>query len=891
MTSNDTESKPRPKRKVDHIVWKVCTVFFCLTTISLAIFLAVIYLKDGEPVNKQRNARLEDRLPVPRTGDLKVKPTNPKYPDVLHDLTAEELRKVRDYMIWRTNLELVPFENARPNSNYIFLIELYTPEKDQVLAYLYNKKRIPRREAKVVIFHGAWFPHKVVEYRVWPTDSPANHRLIANPIYTRNPIPFNARPLDKVQLFFANKILHNATREAYQLLNESFGLAYHNCTPESQTCLKFIPAVPYYSSTGHRKVWYIAVRDVEGHYLHPIGFQILINQDNVDASQWRVDRVFYNGGYQRTIEQLMYKYKRNVIQKLKVPEPKYGANMYSTFNRRGQLMPNASKRAPQSFEFDGARYTARGQHIDYLGWSFDFRVRTTTGLQIFNLLYNNERIAYEISLQEIAVLFSGADAIHKTHNHFGSSWGIGASTFELIPGVDCPAHALFFDSIHLINSHSPSENKNCVCVFEHNNGIPLRRHYSDNQKGEFTFAGGMPDNVLIVRAVSTLNNADYIMDYIFHQDGTVEVRITPTGYLSVTHFTYDSDEYGHQIHDNVIGNLHTTLFHFKVDLDVMDENNRISTYSIRPERIHHPFVNDRRRNQKRFERVLKQNEKESVIKQGDPTSPTYILVHNPSSRSRHNHHRGYRLHVPESPIGILLNDTGVDSATSWAKYKVAVTKRKAAEDTSSSIYTQMQQHGPIVNFEQFIKDDEHIVDEDIVAWVSMGVEHIPTAENIPTKTTSGSSLSFFLKPFNFFQEDPSISSTDAINITPRARFHDVKVERYGTNTKIAYECVIPSRGPDQFNGTRWMTKAHTEYKDRPYTFDVDSRDRLSRDRYPQDRDSRDRYPQDRDSRDRYPQDRISRDRYIQDRQSRDHHSQDRRSRDRYLQDRYSRHRH
>ena len=40
--------------------------------------------------------------------------------------------------------------------------------------------------------------------------------------------------------------------------------------------------------------------------------------------------------------------------------------------------------------------------------------------------------------------------------------------------------------------------------------------------------------------------------------------------------------------------------------------------------------------------------------------------------------------------------------------------------------------------------------------------HIPHAEDIPNTVTVGNGVGFFLRPYNFFDEDPSINSADSI---------------------------------------------------------------------------------------------------------------------------------
>ena len=41
----------------------------------------------------------------------------------------------------------------------------------------------------------------------------------------------------------------------------------------------------------------------------------------------------------------------------------------------------------------------------------------------------------------------------------------------------------------------------------------------------------------------------------------------------------------------------------------------------------------------------------------------------------------------------------------------------------------------MISLAQFQEDNESIVDEDLVSWITLGVNHIPTAEDIPVTTT------------------------------------------------------------------------------------------------------------------------------------------------------------
>ena len=97
------------------------------------------------------------------------------------------------------------------------------------------------------------------------------------------------------------------------------------------------------------------------------------------------------------------------------------------------------------------------------------------------LYIQDGRIAYEIGLQEAAMFYSGHSPEMSSLALYGSAFLLGASSHSLVPGADCPATALFLDTFHLADSPGPRRHKNAVCIFEQNEGRPLRRHYTSSR--------------------------------------------------------------------------------------------------------------------------------------------------------------------------------------------------------------------------------------------------------------------------------------------------------------------------------------------------------------------------------------------------------------------------
>ena len=70
--------------------------------------------------------------------------------------------------------------------------------------------------------------------------------------------------------------------------------------------------------------------------------------------------------------------------------------------------------------------------------------------------------------------------------------------------------------------------RNAICIFEHDTGVPTRRHnemilYSKGANGNGTaWVGGLQGHTLVLRSVATVGNYDYII-------GARAPRLSPSG--------------------------------------------------------------------------------------------------------------------------------------------------------------------------------------------------------------------------------------------------------------------------------------------------------------------------------------------------------------------------
>jgi diamine oxidase len=220
---------------------------------------------------------------------------------------------------------------------------------------------------------------------------------------------------------------------------------------------------------------------------------------------------------------------------------------------------------------------------------------------------------------------------------------LGPASTGLVPGVDCPNHATFYDTMHVTeSSDEPDVFKNTFCIFELNTGEPLRRHHS-YWKSEGSFYEGLENTILVLRTMLTIMNYDYVLDFRFFQNGVMEVKSMSTGYILGNAFSFMEKRYGFQIHDRIVANFHTHLFNFKVDLDVNGQSNRYETIDINVVTEPNEFSvePDSTYTQAAFERKLKTTETEAAHK-FDFESPKYHIFHNYKIKDKYGNPRAYR---------------------------------------------------------------------------------------------------------------------------------------------------------------------------------------------------------------------------------------------------------
>ena len=408
----------------------------------------------------------------------------------------------------------------------------------------------------------------------------------------------------------------------------------------------------------------------------------------------------------------------------------------------------------------------QGNRIQWDIWRFHLRVDKRPGVVLSLVdVRDGERwrsVAYQMNLSEVFVPYMdpGKGWYYRTYMDSGE-YGFGNFLSPLKKGTDCPANARFLSMTLSDDRGDPIELPDSVCVFERSIGDPVWRHFEifAQSPGKVAPAEGRPASELVVRSASEVGNYDYLIDYVFQQDGTIRVAVGATGIDSVKGVPSRSmkdataaadTRYGTLIAPNLVAPMHSHFFNFRLDLDIDGEANAFMRLRLTPQRT---AADEPRKSYWMIEHEMPQTE-QAARTRIDPSNPAALHFINPNVESALGHNPGYMLDPSGSYANSLLTpDDPPFKRNAYIGYQLWVTPYTAAERYAGGRYAVMSSGADTLG--AWSAADRAIGNRDIVAWYTMGFHHIPRMEDWPVMPTHWSSFS--LMPHNFFENNPAMT--------------------------------------------------------------------------------------------------------------------------------------
>lgn len=181
-----------------------------------------------------------------------------------------------------------------------------------------------------------------------------------------------------------------------------------------------------------------------------------------------------------------------------------------------------------------------------VGFSFYISFSRTLGLMFYDIKFKGERILYELSMQEATAQYGGNQPKAANTVYHDTYYQLGTEMGTLLEGFDCPWGSTFWN-ITYPSYNTTRTNRNAICLFEADMNFPLSRHRTSSSNNySFSNFGTVKGAQFIVRAVATVGNYDYMFDYSFHMDGSIEVVVRASGYLQSSFYYPAQGKFGKQ---------------------------------------------------------------------------------------------------------------------------------------------------------------------------------------------------------------------------------------------------------------------------------------------------------------------------------------------------------
>ena len=179
---------------------------------------------------------------------------------------------------------------------------------------------------------------------------------------------------------------------------------------------------------------------------------------------------------------------------------------------------------------DGPSFVRNGSRVEWQNWVFHYGVNPRRGLEIYDVAYQDgERhrpVLYRASLAEMITPYGDPKWMSWYPSDEGDLNLVNYSLMSAVIGEDAPPNVVFDGAISHHHLGAVVEYDRAVSLFERDGGI-LWRHWNEARRAR----------ELVLSSYFAVDNYDYALSWIFHQDGTIEVEVLLSGIINA----YDTE--------------------------------------------------------------------------------------------------------------------------------------------------------------------------------------------------------------------------------------------------------------------------------------------------------------------------------------------------------------
>ena len=414
----------------------------------------------------------------------------------------------------------------------------------------------------------------------------------------------------------------------------------------------------------------------------------------------------------------------------------------------------------------GPGFEINGYQVAWQNWRFHVRPDQRAGMVLSLVRYVEElgelserrgegeaerSVLYEGHLSEIFVPYMDPSFAWYARNFIDSGeYSAGGLAEPLLPGKDCPQHAVYFDHVRPGGDGRPFTTPRIICLFEREIGDPAWRHWSGKPESRAV-------RDLVVRSAMEIGNYDYLLDWVFRQDGSIRIAVGATGILEVKVATAQSaddkrndgaDAYGHFLDRGVVGVNHDHYFNFRLDVDIDGTKNSFVADRLVTELL--PEEHPRRSVWVKQALVAKREEEAKL--NIDLLRPALWRVVSGAAKNHVGYPTSYQLMPGRNARTLLTEDDYPRRRVGFIDHHLWVTPHDEQERWAAGDHPTLSEPG--MGLPSWTAANRKLRNKDIVLWHTVGMHHAPRSEDWPVMPVMWHS--FDLVPFDFFNRNPAM---------------------------------------------------------------------------------------------------------------------------------------
>jgi primary-amine oxidase len=403
----------------------------------------------------------------------------------------------------------------------------------------------------------------------------------------------------------------------------------------------------------------------------------------------------------------------------------------------------------------GASFTINGQEIRWQKWRFRYVMHPREGLVLQTVGYEDggrvRPILYRAALSEMAVPYGDTDQNWRWRSAFDvGEYGMGRLASSIEPDRDAPPNATLIDVTYAGDEGKPYVLRKAVGIYERDGGM-LWKHYESYSKTNESRRA----RELVVFFIATIGNYDYAINWIFHQDGVLELDGALTG-IMLPKGVSDTKagghgagvKSGHLVAANVAAPHHQHFFNFRLDFDVDGPNNAVHEMNTRavPPGPGNPNLNGMV-----MEDTVLATETAATRQMNMSSARTWAIV-NPSAQNALGSHTSYILVPGVNSTPYVAPASQVRQRAGFINHHFWATRYNADEMYAAGAYPNQSLGGG--GLPKWVANNEPLSNQDVVVWYTMGITHIPRPEEWPVMPVTH--VGFKLIPGGFFSRNPAL---------------------------------------------------------------------------------------------------------------------------------------